>query len=142
MRLIPKPASEIRTSSPQHFFSTFLSKENINRVFFTDGSLQSSVGDALSRVGYAVVSYNPELVHYAQIHDLSSIFDAEAARVLCALEYVEEFCFDVAAVATDSLSIIRCLESGDPRGVHPAIVYKIKELVYRLRSRGTRVKFV
>lgn len=124
----------VRSSKdPNSTLQNFLTGQGINRVFFTDGSLSRSSGDDEAAVGFAIVSDDPELVHCERIGGWNTIFDAESRGV-----------FDLrsAAVVTDSLSVVKCLESPDPRGTHPDIVYQIKELVQKMERKGQSVKFV
>ncbi|XP_020296074.1 uncharacterized protein LOC109861009 [Pseudomyrmex gracilis] len=131
------------SEDPQSVFSGYLSETGATRVFFTDGSLaRPSDGASPAAVGFAVVSVNPVLVHQERIGASSTIFDAEAMGVLCALEYADDLGFPSVVVASDSLSVLRCLESPDPRGNHSLVVYKIKEVVVKLERKGVRVKFV
>lgn len=93
-------------------------------------------------VDFAMVSDDSDLVHCKRIGAWNIIFDAEAKGILCALKYVEEFGFRSTVVAPDSLSVMRCLESPDLRGLHTEEVYQIEKLVLRIKESGVSVKFV
>ncbi|XP_020297733.1 uncharacterized protein LOC109862184 [Pseudomyrmex gracilis] len=123
-----------QADDPQYCFSNFLKSRDFSRVFFTDGSRAPGSDGTSPAVGFAVVSKDPELIHYERVSNNSTIFDAEAQGVICALEYLQDFRFAKAVVASDSLSVISCSGSTDPKGVHSPLVYRIKELVMRLRD--------
>ncbi|XP_020297469.1 uncharacterized protein LOC109861999 [Pseudomyrmex gracilis] len=131
------------TDDPQNVLREFLSEKGITRVFFTDGSMsRNSSVDSTSSAGFAVVSDNPDLTHHERIGSRSGVYEAEARGVLCALEYVDEFGFSLAAVASDSLSVMRSLGSPDPKGLHSDTLYLIKKLDLKLRRSNVHVLFV
>lgn len=84
------------------------------------------------------------LIHHARINNNASILYAEATAILCAFEYIEEFRFSRSIIATDYLSILRCLESWlwrtDYDGHHLPIIYKIKKLVTELKSSSSLIQ--
>ncbi|XP_020297897.1 uncharacterized protein LOC109862299 [Pseudomyrmex gracilis] len=130
------------TTSPQQAFASFLVEKRATYVFYTDGSRIPPSGSSPARVGYSMVSEYPDMTHYSRINNHSSVFDAEARGVLCALEYISDFEFGQSYVATDSLSVLRCLDSFDPQGSHPTDIYKIKTLTLELLARKARVEFL
>ncbi|XP_020298661.1 uncharacterized protein LOC109862903 [Pseudomyrmex gracilis] len=131
-----------QAEDPQRYLSNFLRNRDISRVFFTDGSRTPGSDEAPPAVGFAVVSENPELVHYERVSNNSTIFDAEARGVICALEYLQDFKFAKVVVASDSMSVVSCSGSTDPKGAHSPLVYRIKELVMELRGAGVSVVLV
>ncbi|XP_020298498.1 uncharacterized protein LOC109862773, partial [Pseudomyrmex gracilis] len=131
-----------RAENPQQYLEGFFRDHGLTRIFFTDGSLSPGSDETPPAVGFAVVSDEPDLVHYERINSNSTIFDAEVRGVICALEYLKDFGFPRVVIASDSLSVIMCLGSTDLRGVHSPLVYQIKELVLGLKDDGVSIKLV
>lgn len=71
---------------PHLTFPRFVFGLGVHHMFFTDGSRQDS-GDPANpcKVGFSVVSEDPETVFYARLSEFSTIFDAKPSGVLYAL---------------------------------------------------------
>lgn len=134
---------DVRSASSPHLeWFRFLASAGAEHVFYTDSFRLPSRDNYVAGVRYAVFSECPDLVHYERVNNHSTVFDAEAQGVLCALEYISEFRFNLSYVATDSLSVLKCLASSDPRGAHSTTIYKIKTLVSELAAQCVQVRFV
>ncbi|XP_020298487.1 uncharacterized protein LOC109862764 [Pseudomyrmex gracilis] len=82
-----------RAENPQQYLEGFFRDHGLTRIFFTDRSLSPGLDETPPAVGFAVVSDEPDLVHYERINSSSTIFDAEARGVVCALEHLKDFGF-------------------------------------------------